>query len=171
MVGMIDDLFDLARARLGEGIPLERTRVDLLAVVRTVVAECLAGAPERTIAISHDGDTSGNWDAGRVGQIASNLVSNALRHGAQDAPVTVAVHGSEAGHVSLTVHNGGVIPLEVRETMFDPFRIGHTTRGRKVGLGLGLFIVSQLAAAHGGTVAFESSAADGTTFRVRLARA
>jgi two-component system, sensor histidine kinase and response regulator len=170
MVGMIDDLFDLARVRLGEGIPLERTRVDLLAVVRAVVAECLAAAPGRTIEISHEGDTSGSWDAGRVGQVVSNLVSNALRHGNPDAPVTVAVQGVEAGHVSLTVHNGGAIPPEVRETIFDPFRSGHSTRGRKVGLGLGLFIVAQLASAHGGTVEVESSVEEGTTFRVRLAR-
>ena len=166
MVGMIDDLFDLARVRLGEGIPLERARVDMATIARSVVAECLAGAPGAVIDIQHDGNTSGEWDSGRVEQIISNLVGNAVRHGSPGVPIDVLVQGTE-DHVSLSVHNSGMIAPAVRETLFDPFRGAARGRARKDGLGLGLYIVQQLVVAHGGTVEVESSDA-GTTFRVLL---
>jgi two-component system sensor histidine kinase/response regulator len=172
MVGMIDDLFDLARVRLGDGIPLERASVDLAAVVRKVVAECLVGAPNAVIeiAVPEGKSASGEWDSGRVEQVVSNLVGNALRHGAPGTPIRVSVDASDGDRVTLSVHNAGAIAPAIRETMFDPFRGASRGRARKDGLGLGLYIVQQLVVAHGGTVDVESSEADGTTFRVRLPR-
>ena len=155
MVGMIDDLFDLARVRLGEGIPLERARVDMDAIARSVVAECLAASPGAVIELRHDGSTSGEWDSGRIEQILSNLVGNAVRHGSPGAAISVVVQG-EDDHVQLSVHNAGAISAAVQNTMFDPFRGAARGRARKDGLGLGLYIVQQLVVAHGGTVEVES---------------
>jgi signal transduction histidine kinase len=166
---MIEDLFDLARVRLGEGIPLERGTVDLAALVGAVVGECQAAAPERSILRHEEGPTEGNWDSARLEQIVSNLVGNAIRHGAPDSPIEISIVGAE-DQVSFSVHNGGAIAPDVLTTLFDPFQSGQRPRARREGLGLGLFIVQQLVAAHGGEVEVESTEADGTTFRVRLPR-
>jgi two-component system, sensor histidine kinase and response regulator len=170
MAAMIDDLFDLARIRLGGGVPIERSRVDLSATTRAVVAECLTASPACVIEGRYEGDAEGNWDRGRVEQIVSNLVSNAIRHGAPGAPIAVVVRGAEH-EASLTVHNKGAIPPAIRQTLFEPFRGNHENRARKDGLGLGLFIVHQIVAAHRGKVEVESSEAEGTTFRVELPKA
>jgi signal transduction histidine kinase len=170
MVSMIDQLFDLARIRLGGGVPIERTRVDLSATTRAVIVECLAAAPGRVIDASYEGDTEGSWDCGRIEQIVSNLVGNALRHGVAGTPIRVSVRGTEE-RAFLTVQNQGVIPPAVRQTLFEPFRGNHESRARKHGLGLGLFIVDQLVAAHRGKVEVESNETEGTTFRVELPRA
>jgi len=169
MVKMIEDLFDLARVRLGGGIPLERSRSDLAGIVQAAVAECQASAPGRIIEVRCDGNTEGEWDPTRIAQVVNNLVGNALRHGTPQSPIALLVQGRES-LVALSVHNGGAIAPDVRESIFDPFRRGDG-HGRKEGLGLGLFIVQQLVAAHRGTVEVESSEEQGTTFRVQLPRA
>jgi two-component system sensor histidine kinase/response regulator len=169
MAGMINDMFDLARVRLGGGITLERAHLDLHAVAKSVVAECQSRGPSRVIELNHSGNTEGDWDPSRAAQILGNLIGNAIRHGSIDQPITVSVEGGDAS-VGLSVHNGGMIPTDVRETMFDPFRSGES-RKRKEGLGLGLFIVQQLVTAHRGTIEVDSSESEGTTFRVRLPRA
>jgi two-component system sensor histidine kinase/response regulator len=169
MTKMIDDLFDLARVRLGGGIPLDRQRVDLVALASSVVAESLATSPGRAIDVRQEGKTDGEWDARRVSQIVANLVGNALRHGAPEGPIEVIVTGDEA-RVSIAVHNDGAIAPDVRDSLFDPFRRGEGRPTRSDGLGLGLFIVQQLANAHGGSAEVESSEALGTTFRVHFPR-
>jgi two-component system sensor histidine kinase/response regulator len=167
MVAMIDDLFDLARVRLGQGIPLERRSADLVKIAENVIAECLVTTPKRSIELRHDGNAEGQWDPVRIEQIVSNLVGNAIRHGSESAPIVVIVNEAE-GSALLSIHNDGAIDADVRQTLFDPFRGPNRQRVRKEGLGLGLFIVQQLVSAHGGSVEFESSEAEGTTFRVRL---
>jgi signal transduction histidine kinase len=167
MVAMIDDLFDLARVRLGQGIPLERRSADLFKIAENVIAECLVTTPKRSIELRHDGNAEGQWDPVRIEQIVSNLVGNAIRHGSENTPIVVIVNEAE-GSAWLSIHNDGAIDADVRQTLFDPFRGPNGQRVKKEGLGLGLFIVQQLVSAHGGSVEFESSEAEGTTFRVRL---
>jgi signal transduction histidine kinase len=169
MAAMIADLHDLARARLGDGMHLEREPVDLAAVVDNVVAECRATSPERTVTVSIEGNTEGEWDKVRLAQVLSNLVTNALRHGDDHGRVQVSLTGTD-DTVSVAVHNDGVIAPDVRDSLFDPFRQGARRPGRSDGLGLGLFIVEQLVTAHRGTVAVESAEDVGTTFRVELPR-
>ncbi len=170
MSRMILDLFDLSRARLGSGIPIERQVVDALPLVHKVIAEYEAASPERPIKLLHEGELSGYWDGGRVAQIVANLLGNAIRHGDPAMPVTLRVMG-DAQSVSIAVHNGGTIAAEVAACLFDPFRSHHSQTARPEGLGLGLYIVHQLLLAHGGSIEVSSTPEGGTTFCVLLPRA
>ena len=167
MLRIIDELFDLSRARLGGGIPIERRPADLLAIARAAVTEFEAMHADRKIELSHEGELQGEWDAVRLSQVLSNLIGNALRHGEGKTNVLVTLAG-ESERVVVTVHNAGAIARDVLPRVFDPFRSGHRPRARAEGLGLGLYIVQQLVIAHGGKVTVESTEAAGTTFRVEL---
>ena len=121
---MIDDILDLARARLAGGIPLKREPGDLGTLIQRVVQEHRAIFPDRRIVVTADGDITGEWDADRLAQVASNLIGNALRHGHPDRPVEVVLDGTAAGQVRVDVSNAGTIPRELLPTIFDPFRRG-----------------------------------------------
>jgi signal transduction histidine kinase len=169
MLHIIEELFDLARARLGGGIPIERQPLDLEAITKKTVAEFEATNPSRQIDVIVSGDVKGNWDVGRLGQVLSNLIGNALRHGTVSVPITVELVGSEK-EVVASVHNGGFIAADLMPRLFDPFQSGVGRRTRAEGLGLGLYIVQQIVHAHGGDVQVCSSPEDGTRFEVRLPR-
>jgi two-component system, sensor histidine kinase and response regulator len=170
MSRMIDDVLDLARARLAGGIPIKREPIELGAIVQRVVQELRTSAPERRIDMRQDGDLRGQWDSDRLAQVASNLIGNSLRHGAADQPIQVRLDGTQADAVVLSVINAGIIPPEVLPHLFDPFRSGERDSSRSEGLGLGLYIVQQIVLAHGGEV--EASVIDGThtLFQVTVPR-
>jgi two-component system sensor histidine kinase/response regulator len=170
MKGMLDDLLDLSRARLGGGIPIDPRPVDLADVARRVVAELQAAHPRRTVFVRTKGDTRGEWDGGRLEQVLSNLVGNALRHGTAETAVSVAIDGSAAGTVAVSVHNAGHVPPGLLPRLFEPFLQGRAGKTAADGLGLGLYIVQQIAHAHGGEVTVDSTEATGTTLRVELPR-
>jgi two-component system sensor histidine kinase/response regulator len=169
MLHIIEELFDLSRARLGGGIPIECHATDLAAVTRKTVAEFEATNPSRQIDVLVTGDVQGEWDSGRLGQVLSNLVGNALRHGSVTVPITVRVTGI-ANEVVASVHNGGHIPADLMPRLFEPFQSGVGRRRRAEGLGLGLYIVQQIVLAHGGEVHVSSTPEDGTSFEIRLPR-
>lgn len=167
MARMIEDLFDLARGRVGEEIPLVRRRFDLGTVLSRVVAGHATLHPGRSIEMTHTHRVSGEWDEGRIEQMIDNLVGNALRHGSPDEPVRVEVR-AEPHHIRLSVHNGGKISEEVMPHLFDPFQKSKGTATSSKGLGLGLYIVERIVSSHGGAIAVRSSEDEGTTFEVRL---
>lgn len=169
MQRMIDDLFDLARARLAGGIPIELAPTDLAACIKRVVAELEVANPGRAIQIDEEGDSRGEWDAARITQVLSNLIGNAVRHGTPRSPIAVVLRGRE-GTVTFSVHNEGAIPPEMLPHVFEPFRSGEERRARSEGLGLGLHIVEQVVLAHGGTITVTSTPEEGTTFHVALPR-
>jgi anti-sigma regulatory factor (Ser/Thr protein kinase)/transposase-like protein len=126
----------------------------------------------RTLRYQPHGDWTGEWDADRLRQVVSNLLGNAVQHGAGPIELTVSAEG---GDVRLVVHNGGTpIPASVLPTLFDPFVRGTAAdspaRRRHGSLGLGLYIAREVVTAHGGTVDVTSSADGGTAFTVRLPR-
>jgi two-component system, sensor histidine kinase and response regulator len=168
MQRMIDDLFDLARARLAGGIPIAHAPADLLKVVRRSLTEIETAHPEVKITLSQRGTTEGEWDADRLYQVVSNLLGNAVRHGTK-APISVTLAGDDEC-VSLSVHNEGAIAEDVRDHIFDPFRSTAARRARGEGLGLGLYIVQQIVVAHHGSLEVATSAEAGTTFHVILPR-
>jgi two-component system, sensor histidine kinase and response regulator len=169
---MIEDMLDMARARLAGGIPLKREPADLGALVDRVVGEVQAIHPDRKIEVKQAGALAGNWDGARLAQVASNLLGNALQHGEVDTIVRVTVDGRAAQEVLLKVENTGTIPPDLLPQLFDPFR-GTQQRqaGRSEGLGLGLYIVQQIVLAHGGSVHVQSGEDNRTLFIVRIPRA
>jgi signal transduction histidine kinase len=173
MTSMIQDLLDFTRTRLGRGIPVSLAPVDLGGVCREVLVEFRAAHPHRAFRYAADGDLRGEWDAPRLRQVLSNLVANALEHGAEKGEI--AVTASSAGpDVLLTVQNEGPpIPPSALPTLFNPFvRAATKLRSdrRAEGVGLGLFISQEIVTAHGGTITVASSEADGTVFSVCLPR-
>jgi signal transduction histidine kinase len=170
MSRMIEDMLDMARARLAGGIPLKREPADLGALVNRVVSEVQAAYPGRTIEVGQAGDLGGNWDGERLAQVASNLLGNALQHGDASGVVRVAVDGTRADAVVMKVENSGTIPADLLPQLFDPFRGARRQTGRSEGLGLGLYIVQQIVIAHGGTVDVQSGNDNRTLFIVRIPR-
>ena len=168
MSAIIDDLFDLARVRLGGGITIEPHDTDLLAIVHRVVSEHQQAHPARRFDVKPEGDLRGCWDERRLEQVLSNLIGNAERHGVADGPITLRLTGSGDG-VVFSVHNRGTIAPELLPVLFDPFRSGREKSSRE-GLGLGLFIVHHVIDAHGGGIEVTSSGDAGTTVRVQLPR-
>ncbi|MCI0572601.1 MAG: PAS domain-containing protein [Myxococcaceae bacterium] len=168
---MIEDLLDFTRVRFGAGFPLERRRVDLRDVVRTVVDEAAVSSPDRDLVVTEEGSLSGDWDADRLAQLVGNLVKNALDYSPKDTPVRVSLRGARDS-VSLSIHNGGEpIPAWAMPTLYDPFFRATEGQGRsKGGLGLGLYIAQEIVVAHGGDIRVESTAEAGTTFVVELPR-
>jgi sigma-B regulation protein RsbU (phosphoserine phosphatase) len=151
MSGLIDNVLDFARGRLGGGIGLDRRDGVLLEpVIRQVVEELQAGTPDRNIAMDIDVTAPVNCDNMRIGQLLSNLLGNALSHGASDKPITVRARTQADGHLEISVSNGGdAIPSDVLVRLFEPFVRGQS-RGYQQGLGLGLHIASEIAKAHQG---------------------
>lgn len=172
MKRMVNDLLDLTRTRLGSGIPLSPKPMDLGSLCKEVVAELEAFHPESHLEFHSEGDLNGTWDLDRLAQVLSNLVGNALQHGARDGVVEVTgkVDGKE---VVVEVHNqGAAIPQALLANIFEPMvRKASGSEGKgSTSLGLGLHIAREIVLAHGGTIHVSSTARAGTTFCVRLPR-
>jgi PAS domain S-box-containing protein len=166
MNSMIGDVLDFARGRLGGGIPIERESCNLGRIAGDEVDEMMQAFPGRVIRCEATGDLAGEWDADRIEQLLSNLIGNSVQHGVD--PITVSVR--DAGDlVVVTIHNGGPpIPPATLPRLFEPFQRG--APGTSEGLGLGLYIASEIVRAHQGTIAVTSSEDEGTTVTVSLPR-
>jgi two-component system sensor histidine kinase/response regulator len=147
MERLIQQVLDFALARVKGAIPIEPRATDLERIVRMVVAEL--GSEAERFQLDVRGDASGHWDSDRLMQLGSNLLSNAVEHGGADAPIRLRIHGNLPDRVTLEVENEGSLPDELCETLFSPFK---PRRRNSRGLGLGLYIVEQIASAHGGSV-------------------
>jgi signal transduction histidine kinase len=170
MARMLSDILDFARGSAGHLLPVHRERMDLHALCRVTVEELQVAHPERRLELRVSGEGWGWWDSDRMAQVVGNLVSNALQHGAEHTPVRVTVEDEGEG-VRVSVHNEGPpLPAELQETLFHPFQHGTTGKAARRSVGLGLYIVQQVALAHGGQVHVRSSAEAGTTFTVWLPR-
>jgi PAS domain S-box-containing protein len=170
MKRMIDQLLDFTRIRIGDGIALHGTVVDLAHLCDRVREELLAGQPEGQIELTTKLDTVGKWDEDRLQQVFSNLIANALTHGRPGGRVSVLIDGSDEARVVARVHNEGTVAASLLPTLFEPFRTGESRFARSRGLGLGLHITQQIVAAHGGSVTVHSSEAEGTIVEVTLPR-
>lgn len=169
---IVTDLLDFTRSQSGAGIPLQRLEINLAAVCEGMVEEVRAYNPEHQISCKTRGNLTGRFDAARMEQVFSNLISNAVQHGSRTAPVKVDMHVDE-DHVVFTVHNQGEpIAKSALADIFNPLsRHSHYAAGEygpQAGLGLGLYIASEIVSAHKGSIAVESSTKQGTTFTVRL---
>ena len=169
MAGIIRDLLDFSRARQGLGLVMRPVAANLGEVVRRVLVEFREIHPDREVVLEASGPLDGVFDPERLGQVASNLVGNALRHAGPSARVRVSVRGDGA-RAELEVWNDGApIGPSVLPTLFEPFRRGADRDPGEDGIGLGLFIVREIVRAHGGEVTV-ASGAEGTRFTVALPR-
>lgn len=172
---IVTHLLDLTRARLGSGLPIIRTAMDMGFVARVMVDEMRAMHPARDIQLKITGDMEGEWDKPRIGQVFSNLLGNAIQYGFKDVPIKVTLT-AEKECIILCIHNDGVsIPTDTIGRIFDSL-----TRARKAGtdenssesinLGLGLYITKEIVHAHSGTIGVTSTDKEGTMFTTRLPR-
>ena len=156
--GLIDDVLDLARGTLGSGLVLQRNAdAPLTPVLTQVITEMEVIAPRRRIEAKINVEEPVCCDRGRIGQLASNLLSNAVTHGAKSEPIRFEAY-TENGQFGLSVANGGEpIPKEILPSLFQPFFRGDVRPSRH-GLGLGLFIACEIAKAHAGRLEVTSTA-------------
>lgn len=171
MTGLVENMLDFARGRFGDGIVLHRDGGALRPTLEQVVAEARIARPGRAIdtAFALAEDTVFPCDRGRIGQLCSNLIANALIHGADHRPIRVTA-GIEGGTLAIAVANanaGEPIPPAARERLFQPFTSGDEAGGGRRGLGLGLYIANEIARAHGGTLTVDSGPEE-TRFTLRI---
>ncbi|HEY0334086.1 MAG TPA: GAF domain-containing sensor histidine kinase [Stenotrophomonas sp.] len=161
--GLVDDVLDFARGRLGGGIPValhadEELADELLQIVQEVKAA--SGRSDITADVLIEG-----WvicDRKRMAQLLANLLGNAATHGAADAPIALVVRGNPESF-TMSVRNGGVIAADRLDKLFNPFSRSADEEPRP-GLGLGLYIAAEIAKAHRGSLTVASNPTDGTTF-------
>ena len=172
MKALLDDLVDFGRTKLGLGINISLANVDLAALGADELEQLRRAYLGRQLALEVAGDTRGRWDGVRLQQLLRNLVSNAIKYGAPDAPVHVVLTGGKTD-MRLEVRNSGpTIEASTADRIFHPLTRGPAQDGghsSESGLGLGLYIVREVAVAHGGDVAVRSESGE-TVFAVRLPR-
>ncbi len=155
MSALIDNVLDFARGRLGGGITLERRAEHLEPLLRQVIEELRFSHLDRAIEVTIEFDGPINCDSGRIGQLVSNLLGNALTHGTPDEPVRLSA-ATVDGRLELWIANGGApISSDAMTRLFQPFFTGEAGTSQR-GLGLGLHIASEIARAHGGTITVSS---------------
>jgi signal transduction histidine kinase len=168
MSALIDDVLDFARGRLGGGIGLELTDVDNINVGLATVVQELRDAQPGCEIISHISvNRAVRCDLGRLQQVASNLLANALTHGLPDRAVKIRARADENDLVLEVWNAGEPIPAECLGKIFEPFW-RHSVSASRNGLGLGLHICSQIVRAHAGRISVTSTREDGTQFTARL---
>ncbi|KAA0987339.1 sensor histidine kinase [Pseudomonas sp. ANT_J12] len=169
---IVDDLLDLTRCQMGPGIPVKKENIDLLPRCTRIVEEIRTFHPSADIILTAGTLARGEFDGARMEQVFSNLLSNAVQHGDLQFPIRVSLEVT-GGSVVFSVHNfGEPIPEDTLPFIFNPMaRFSQNTSlelGPSTGLGLGLYIASEIVTAHSGTLDVASNRAQGTTFFVKI---
>jgi signal transduction histidine kinase len=169
MAGLIDNILDFARGRLGGGLHVQRDdRQPLQPALEHVINELRSAWPQRSIEARLELSVPVMCDRARVAQLLSNLLSNALTHGAPSTPVTVEASTHDDSFELSVTNAGTMIPPALLGKLFLPF-VRASVQPAQEGLGLGLYIASEIARAHNGTLSATSDeAATRFTFRMPL---
>lgn len=172
-ISILNDLLDITRSAFGTDIPISKAAMDMADLGTELVAELSALAGDRSIHVDCSGDTKGEWDRARMGQVLSNLIGNAVQYSFPTSKISIEIHG-EADYVTINVHNEGPpIPSDKLATIFEALTRGHVPEQREKSsthLGLGLYIAKKIVVAHAAEMNVVSSPEAGTTFSVRLPR-
>ncbi|HVF16951.1 MAG TPA: HAMP domain-containing sensor histidine kinase, partial [Steroidobacteraceae bacterium] len=167
---MLADLLDTVRTQLGGSLPLQLRELDISDVCKTVIEQFRVLHPQRELQCNAAAGLCGRWDEMRVSQLLTNLLRNAIQHGAADSAITLTAELQNES-VVISVHNRGEpIPPELMVNIFEPLRRGNAQQGMdnqsmdSFSMGLGLYIASTIAQAHQGSLKVESSRELGTTF-------
>jgi signal transduction histidine kinase len=168
MSSLIDDVLDFARGRLGDGIAMELTEVENINTgLTTVIQELQDAQPDSKILSNISVNRSVRCDLGRLQQVASNLLANALTHGLANSPIKISARADESDLVLEVWNAGEPIPVQSIDKIFEPFW-RHSVSASRHGLGLGLHICSQIVRAHDGRMTVTSTREEGTRFTARL---
>jgi sigma-B regulation protein RsbU (phosphoserine phosphatase) len=155
---------------VGMGLTCVPTECDLHDVVGEAIDELRLAYPGRDLQHVHTGDGRCAADVTRIVQLVGNLVSNAVSYGRAETPITLTTDGTRGDVLTLAVHNDGqAIPPALLPILFEPMTRGSQANNKR-SVGLGLFIVREIAKAHGGAMAVRSSEPEGTTFTLTLPR-
>jgi sigma-B regulation protein RsbU (phosphoserine phosphatase) len=167
MAEIVANVMDFARTRLGEGLIITRQDVLLEPILQQVVEELKLIFSEREIITVFELAEPVYCDPHRIAQLLSNLLANALTHGAVDKPVSIhALHKNGIFELSI-INSGTPIPEILHQRLFTPFtREGD--RQSQNGLGLGLYISAEIARAHNATLTCTSNI-DETKFTFHMA--
>lgn len=167
IIGLIENILDFARGRLGEGITLNRNDNEPVEkILNQVIEELRVVWPARIITIQFNLTKPVNVDGRRIAQLFSNLLSNALSHGKTDLPITVRALSNEVEFELAVCNAGNKISDAVVAKLFQPFSRGEVEANQQ-GLGLGLYISSEIARSHGGTLNVVSTE-EKTCFTLRI---
>ena len=173
MQALLNDLVDFNRTKLGVGIHVAPSEIDLRELFESGLQQLRLINPAREIQLTVNGDMRGHYDGNRLQQLLDNLVINAIKYGDVDAPIRVALSGNAQDVVLAVSNRGPAIEFGLRQQIFDPLMRGpppsDPTQDSDGGLGLGLFISREIAIAHGGSIEVDSDANE-TVFKVRLPR-
>ena len=169
-LGMVENLLDFTQTRLGNELPILRKNVCLHDVVRKTIEEIVQAHPDANFDTHVRGDVRGDWDADRLAQVVQNLAINAYVYGARSDPIRIAIVGTTED-VRLRVNNmGHPISSEHLACIFNPMQRATSDATAKQSIGLGLYIVWHIVAAHGGSTEVTSTSEAGTTFTIHLPR-
>lgn len=166
IAALVDDVTDFTRGRMGGGISLNlRHESNLEVPLQQAIDELRSVYPQRQVVAALPAGIVLLCDAARMVQLLSNLLKNAMIHGSPAAPVEVSVRQSDAMFELAVSNSGPAIPDEVQAQLFKPFWQSEQTDSAQ-GLGLGLFIASEIAISHGGVLEVASNE-KATTFTYR----
>jgi signal transduction histidine kinase len=169
---LTEQVVDVTRGQTGRPMPIRRSQLDLADIAADILIETRIRHPDVNLELQmEDGSFAGQWDGGRMGQLFSNLLANAVQYGSHLEPVVLRL-GRSGDMVMAEVRNRGrVIPPADRGRIFDALSRGtdgNDEARRTEGLGLGLYICKEIVLAHGGSIDVQSDAGEGTRFIVEL---
>jgi signal transduction histidine kinase len=170
MSRVIGQVLDFARIRQGRNLSLELRPANVHEICRGVVEELRLAHPDREVRLELRGHGEATCDADRLAEALSNLIGNAIQHGA-DSPVDISLDDAAHDRIAIVIHNHGSIPTDAQASIFEPYQRGRTPKTNGSGsIGLGLFIANEVVKAHQGTITLVSAPERGTTFTVVIPR-
>ena len=169
---IVGDLLDLTRCQMGPGIPVKKEVIDLQPLCTRIVEEIRSAHPNADITLNAGESARGEFDGARMEQVFSNLLSNAVQHGDFHFPIRVSLEVKDSSVIFIVQNFGELIQEEILPFIFNPMgrfsQHASLELGPSTGLGLGLYIASEVVAAHSGTIDVTSDRERGTTFLVKM---
>lgn len=171
MTELINNLLELTNLRLGSGIGIKKSVMDLSKQSEKIIQELQLAYPQADLITESPGPVQGEWDSIRMDQLMTNLIANALRHGRPGGPVKIKI-SAEGNEVVFQIHNEGQpIPKNIKEMIFTGmFKRSDKDTIKESSYGLGLYIVKEIVDGHKGNIKVESTEEEGTTFTITLPR-
>lgn len=171
MTELIDNILELTKLRLGSGMTINKSSVDLSEQSEKIVQELQLSYPDADLILKAPGPVQGEWDVLRLDQLITNLITNALRHGRPGGPVIVSI-SAKGNDALFEVHNEGTpIPESIKNMIFTGmFKMNKEESTPNESYGLGLYIVNEIVEGHKGQIDIRSTEESGTTFKITLPR-